>query len=354
MAKENSNSTTAEHAQRLLDFLRQQGAALSPLLILTHEYPDPDALASAFGLQHLLQQHFAIESRIVYTGVIGRMENRTMVRLLRIPAHKLKHGELRKYRHVALVDTHPQFKNNAFPAQRKATLVIDQHPADEPPLAELALVDPLCGATCVIIAQALLLLRTEIPARVATAIAYGILSDTLDLYRARRPDIAKIYLDVLQYCDMKILAQIQNPPHTRAFFVALGQGITQAVSYRRVLVAHLGTVGSPELVAQIADYLLSYQNANWVLCTGRHCGRLAVSLRAERADAPAAEVLRDIFPNRRQAGGHGSVAGGSLRVGQNASDETWRATEESLQVKLAKRLRIPARGEFRRPFQRPA
>jgi len=345
------NAEVVATAQRLLDFLKANRETLAPLLILTHEFPDPDALGSAFGLQWLLRQHLQIESRIVYTGAIGRMENREMVRLLKIPAHKLRPGELKRYRQVALVDTQPVFANNAFPANRKAALVIDQHPAEQLPNADLALVDPLCGATSVIVARALLMAEPEIPARVATALAYGILADTLDLYRARRADVVQTYLDIIRFCDMKALAHIQNPPHSRAFLVALGQGITQATAYRRVLVAHLGVVPKPELVAQIADFLLTYQNANWVFCTGRHAGRLAVSLRAERQDANAADVLRDLFPDRSHAGGHGVIAGGSLKVGRSAPEEVWHAAEQALEQKLAARLRLPAKGEFRRVFQ---
>ena len=49
----------------------------------------------------------------------------------------------------------------------------------------------------------------------ATAVAYGILTDTLDLYRAHRPDVVQTYLSVLQQADMKVLARIQNPQAVR-------------------------------------------------------------------------------------------------------------------------------------------
>jgi hypothetical protein len=86
---ETGAESSHDHASRLLRFLAERGTSLSPLLILTHDYPDPDALAAAFGLQHLLHAGFGIESRLGYRGEIGRMENRAMVRLLRIPIRKL-------------------------------------------------------------------------------------------------------------------------------------------------------------------------------------------------------------------------------------------------------------------------
>jgi nanoRNase/pAp phosphatase (c-di-AMP/oligoRNAs hydrolase) len=72
---------TETYASQLLTFLDTHGDRLSPLLVLTHDYPDPDALASAWALGHLAQA-FGIETRVVYGGLITRAENRAMVKLL--------------------------------------------------------------------------------------------------------------------------------------------------------------------------------------------------------------------------------------------------------------------------------
>jgi nanoRNase/pAp phosphatase (c-di-AMP/oligoRNAs hydrolase) len=345
-----NTATAADFAKRLLEFLERNRDTLSPLLILPHDFPDPDALSAAFGLQHLAQQRFGIESRIAFGGVIGRVENRAMVKLLRIPAHPLHKADFKRYKQVALVDTQPAFRNNPFPRQRRATLVIDQHASLEPPNAELTLVDTGCGATCVIIAQALLLAAVEIPARLATALAYGILSDTLDLYRATRPDVVETYLSVLHHSDMRALARIQNPPRSRSYFVTLNRCVREAVMRQRLIVSHLGAVNVPEMVAQMAEHLLTYDRASWAFCTGRYKGRLHLSLRTNRPDAQAGEVLRDIVDNPKNAGGHRAIAGGSFLVGTNKSDELWQQQELTLQSRLVKRLRLSRRTEFRKAF----
>jgi nanoRNase/pAp phosphatase (c-di-AMP/oligoRNAs hydrolase) len=341
---------SVNHAKRLLQFLARRKTALSPLLILTHDFPDPDALASAFALQHLAQSAFGIEARIAYGGIVGRMENRAMVRTLRIRMHRFHPVLLKRHANVALVDTQPAFQNNPFPGNRKAAIVLDQHPSDTPPEAGLAIVDPDCGATCVLVAQALLHTGEEIPARVATALAYGILTDTLDLYRARRPDVAQTYLEVLHHADMRALARIQNPVRPRKFFSVLGRGIRAAVLYRRLVVTHLGAVDTPDRVSQVAEFLLTFRRAHWCFVTGRFKGRLHASLRTIRQDAQAGEVLRDVFDKRNQAGGHGPIAGGSCRVGKDAPDEKWAERERLLTERLNGRLRIPAKIEPRKPF----
>jgi nanoRNase/pAp phosphatase (c-di-AMP/oligoRNAs hydrolase) len=336
-------------ARQLLAFLSTHQERLSPLLILTHDFPDPDALASAWGLQYLAQT-FGIETRVVYGGVITRAENRAMVTLLKIPIHKVRPGELKRHARVALVDTQPRFENNPFPAGRRATLVIDQHHSVEDVSAELAIVDTECGATCVIVAQAILLQGLEMPGKLATAIAYGILSDTLDLYRVKRADVVQTYLRVLHRCDMRTLAAIQNPQRSRRFFTMLGRGIQTAAAYRRVMVAHLGNVTSPEDVAQVADFLLTYERADWSFCTGRCRGSLYLSLRTGKPNGQASDVLRRVVNDPDEAGGHGGVAGGRISVGPNATSKQWNALEQTLQARLSKRLRLPARAAFRRVF----
>ncbi len=341
----------SQNARKLIHYLSRRSKAISPLLILTHDYPDPDTLGSAFALQYLAERDFGIQSKIVYGGVIGRMENRSMVTILKMPVYKLKSTDLKKYEHIALLDTQPGFKNNSLPANRKATIIIDQHPFVTKPTANFMIVDPECGATCVILAQALLLRKKEIPARIATALAYGILSDTLHLYRANRADVVQTYLDILPYCDMRALARIQNPSRSRKFFVTLGKGIGEALVRRGIIISHLETVESPDLVSQVADFLLTYKGRHWSFCTGRYKGKLYVSLRSNLPNVEAGEVLRDVFENKGEAGGWGGIGGGSFEVGKDASEDAYCKARLDLTERLLKRLRIPIKGEFYTPFR---
>lgn len=336
---------------RLLRYLSRHKEALSPLLILTHDYPDPDSLASAFALKHLADDHFGIPSQIVFRGVIGRTENREMVRRLRVPIRKLRPGDFRGRAKIALVDTQPGFKNNPFPPGRRAALVIDQHRPVGKPNADLALVNLECGATSVILAQALLLQRRAVPPRVATALAYGILTDTLNLYRARQPAVTKTYLKLLPFCDMRELAAIQNPPRSRRFFSTLGYAIREAMLCRDVLTIHLRDVENPDLVSQSADFFLSYRRTKVSFCTGRYNGRLHMSLRTVRPALDCGEALRDICGNRANAGGHGQVAGGSFEVGRNAPEAAWKSEEQALLVRLLDRLRVSKLRPITFPFR---
>ncbi|MBN2468849.1 MAG: DHH family phosphoesterase [Deltaproteobacteria bacterium] len=352
MKKKNTPLITSKpNARKVVQYLTKKKEVLSPLLILTHDYPDPDALASSFALYYLAGHHFNITCRIVYGGVIGRTENREMVRILRMPLHKFKAADLKRYANIALVDTQPAFENNPFPKERRATIVIDQHMSLDNPDAELAIIDNECGATSVILAQALLSLRIQIPQRVATALAYGIITDTLNLGRAKRPDIIKTYLNILSFCDMRALSRIQNPSRSLNFFATLKQAIKNAMICNKLVISHLGDVEYTDLVSQTADFLLTYDSMRWSLCTGRYYGKLHVSLRGRDPSTVASPILRSVFDNPQDAGGHDNIAGGSFDVGKEAPEARWREAENAVVQRLIERLAISSRRKFLFPFQ---
>jgi nanoRNase/pAp phosphatase (c-di-AMP/oligoRNAs hydrolase) len=180
------SAAVAADSRRLLRFLAKNRRRLSPLLVLTHDFPDPDSIASALALKFLAEAE-GISCRIAFGGVIGRTENRSMVSLLRVPIRRLRPRELSRHENVALVDTQPAFGNNRFPATRRAAIVIDQHRSHVKPNADLSIVNVDCGATSVILATALLAVRQKPPMPVATALAYGILTDTMHFFRTTNP-----------------------------------------------------------------------------------------------------------------------------------------------------------------------
>ena len=64
-------------------------AETTRILILPHNDPDPDAVASAIALRYLLEQRLNVEIRIAYHGIIGRAENKALVDYLGQPLEPL-------------------------------------------------------------------------------------------------------------------------------------------------------------------------------------------------------------------------------------------------------------------------
>jgi len=100
---------------------------------------------------------------------------------------------------------------------------------------------------------------------------------------------------------MRALIRIQNPPKSKKFFSTLNRGLQGARAFRGVIVSHLGEVEHPDLVSEIADFLLTYKGMERSLCTGRYKDKLHVSLRSNRLTDETPEILRDIFDDRKEA-----------------------------------------------------
>ena len=92
-------------------------AGTGPVLILTHDNPDPDALASGKAFATLLKSAWNIPSRLLYSGLVQRAENRAMLNLL---TPEWEHSDvltgLDQFSALALVDTQPGAGNNRLPA----------------------------------------------------------------------------------------------------------------------------------------------------------------------------------------------------------------------------------------------
>ena len=318
------------HARRLIKALTEIGRSMSPLMILTHDHPDPDSLASAWALAHLAQHLGKIRCRIVYGGMIGRAENRMMAERLLVPARPLRKGELAGVPHLALVDTQPPFKNNRCPPRRIPDLIIDHHPRHPDTQSDLALIDEEVGATTTILVEALVESGLRVPGRLATAIVYGIGSETQNLGREASPRDMDAYQYFWPKAHMKTLWRISNPQRSEEFFGTLARGVRDAFVVGRAIGVHLGSVHTPDSVAQTADFLLTLERMQWSVVTARYGGRLHVSLRSNDPGAGAGRLLKRLLGGGNRGGGHAMIAGGSVEVGESADENNWRRAEDSI------------------------
>ena len=129
-------------AKERVENLRATFESRRRALVLTHDNPDPDALASAFVLAAVLAHLTDVECEVGYAGIIGRAENRAMLRELDLAPARIHGDTLQRFDAIALVDTQPGFGNNSLPEDRQATAVVDHHPGRDD-LADVANVDEL-------------------------------------------------------------------------------------------------------------------------------------------------------------------------------------------------------------------
>jgi nanoRNase/pAp phosphatase (c-di-AMP/oligoRNAs hydrolase) len=308
-----------------LDLLFKAFQGANSALILPHNDPDPDAIASAVALGHLLAGQLGIDSRVSYGGIIGRAENRALQRYLDNPLQPLADGDLRQGVPVVLVDTQPGAGNNPLPAGAAVAVVIDHHPLRaETAAASFADVRPGVGATSTILTEYLQMAGLELPVPLATALFYGIKTDTGGLSRGASSDDVVAYLSLLPQIDILALAQVERSQVPADYFRSLSTALGAALLYDGVLVTYLGTMAYPDLAAEMADILLRSESAQWVICMGIYRDRLILSVRTQDPRGKAGSLARAMVAGQGTAGGHGTSAGGQVSLDDRSPGEVVR------------------------------
>jgi nanoRNase/pAp phosphatase (c-di-AMP/oligoRNAs hydrolase) len=320
-------------------------AAAPHVFVCTHRNPDPDSISSALALRFLLEHGAGVRATVAIEGVIGRAENRAMVSLLRLNLRPLETLHGFDWAQVALVDTQPRSGNNSFPRGVRPLIVIDHHPALKTTDAGWADLRPAYGATATILTEYLRDSGLAVPSWLATALAYGISSETRDLGRGAGELDLEAYLHLYPRVRKRILARIEHPRLPRSYFAVLDRALHRAFSHRNVIGSRLGDVETPDSVAEIADFLLAHERMGWSIVTGRHGGQLYVSVRALRGRG-AGTLLRELLGDRGTAGGHGRMAGGQVPLAGLTEFEI-EALEEELPARLLELLGFRGRAEFR-------
>ncbi len=326
---------TRERFPAFAEFVRSEGGK-GRWLVLTHDNPDPDAIAAAAALRTLLKQAFGRRVTAAYGGIIGRAENQEMVRLLGVRLSHRRHLDFGNYRHFALVDTQPRTGNNQLPHDIVPDLVFDHHPprqaSQRVPVADIR---PQYGATATILAEYLLASGLELDKRDATAIVYAVRAETQDFGREFSAADKAVYESALLQVDHRALARIQNPRLPLSYFRNLHQAVESLEGVSTLVISHLDDVEQPDIVPEIADLLLRLEGKTWSLCTGSYDGRVYLSLRTTNPRADAGRLMRRMIGRRGKGGGHGMIAGGW--VGLNHRDA--RSVQRGLAEALARYLK---------------
>ena len=309
-----------------LTSLLQALAHPGPLVILPHDNPDPDALASAAALKHLAATLLERDAHIALGGIVGRAENRAMLTYLNITLVPVSEVRFGRDTQVILVDTQPGRSNNSLPDGVVPVGVIDHHPAYAA-YANVPFLDlrEQYGATSTILTEYLRESKHVPEAKIATALFYGITAETQDLGReATAADIEAAHF-LYPYTNKRRLAKIENARVPREYFRVFGEGIDRATLYDRVVVSMLGEVQYPDMVAELADFLLRLDEVEWAAAIGTFGTCLHVSVRTTDRDVNAGDLLQRVLGSK-VAGGHDMIAGGRIPVGDDPAAHERAAT----------------------------
>ena len=290
-----------------------QLAGHKSLLVYTHDNPDPDSLAAALGLGRLIEHELGAAVTLAQGGIVGRAQNRAMVDVLKIPLVPVEEIDPDSFDTIALVDSQPETGNNSLPTDHRIDIVVDHHPL-RPGSARAPWCDirPDLGATSTIVFEYLRARAVPVDAALATAFFFALRTETRDLGRESTEAERTAYIELVPLVDHSMLYRMTHPKVPREHFAALDRALRSAQVFGDLVAVNLGTLGYPDLVAEIADLMLAYEDARYVLCIGQYEGSAYLSLRTEATDARAGSVMRQIVGTDGAAGGHGTMAGARL------------------------------------------
>lgn len=313
------------HVRERVEQLQSALVDARRILILTHPNPDPDAIASALGMRTVLGRNRQTAT-IGYLGrPLARPENLAMIELLEIDLKRVDESELEHYDAVVLVDC----QENVFARYElpRIAAVIDHHPEQAQYEADFRDVVPEEGSTATIITRYLQALETEPSQRLATALLYGVKTDTFFLKREVNPDDIQSFMYLYPRSNVNLLRRIEDPEVPLDDIHLMGKALQQSRIENNVFLVGLDAdVPGEDIVARLADYGLQVKGADWSLAYAPLGDSVIISVRNVGYVRHAGRAVDKAFGRFGPAGGHRSAARAILAVEavEEALGQEWR------------------------------
>ena len=274
------------------------------VLILLHNDPDPDALASGLALRNVLRRTKQTAIIAALQGVT-RPENQRMVDLLDLHVEIITADQVNEFERVAMVDVQPHYFGGAI---NHVDLVIDHHPEQAGYSAVYKDIRTDYGSTSTILSEHLRAVDANISERTATAMLYAIKSDTLFFNRqASRVDLeAFSYLYPL--ADAMQIRRMEGADITMDRLDAVLRARQHGQVVEQVFCTFLGTLPREDFIPYVADFYLQLESVRWTIVAGIVNDSLVMSVRNLGYSRNAGDFVRRYFGAIGSAGGHRAMA----------------------------------------------
>jgi nanoRNase/pAp phosphatase (c-di-AMP/oligoRNAs hydrolase) len=274
------------------------------VLILLHNDPDPDALASGLALRSLLR-------RTKTTAIIGAMqgvtrpENLRMANLLDIHVEQISPSSLNDFERIATVDVQPHY----FPGLLdRVDLVIDHHPEQPGYSAVFKDIRADYGSTCTILTEHLRAVDVDISERTATAMLYAIKSDTLFFSRHTNRSDLEAFTYLYPLADAALIRKMEGAEITLDRLKYVVRATDCGTMGEQVFSAFVGEAPREDFITYTADFFLQLEDVKWTIISGTVGDKLIVSVRNLGYSRNAGEFVKKVFADLGSAGGHRALA----------------------------------------------
>ncbi|MCL9817593.1 DHH family phosphoesterase [Natronocalculus amylovorans] len=289
-----------------------------PLGVFAHDNPDPDAIASALAFAELASK-MGVDGQAYYFGEISHQENRALVNLLEIPITQCDPNTFdpNAYGSIALVDHSQPGINNSLPEETPVDFVIDHHPPRVPIDRDGRFVDirPDVGSTSTLLAEYYQRLGFKPTEQIATALVYGIRTDTKDFTREVSQADFEAAAFLYPSTDESALGRVETPSVGPEVLRTTAKAIRNREVRGTALTTCVGEIKDRDTLSQASDLLLTMAGIETTVVYGFMNGVVYVSGRARGSKIDLGETFREAFDQIGSAGGHTDMAGGQLPLG---------------------------------------
>ena len=274
------------------------------VLILLHNDPDPDALASGLALRNLLR-------RTKTTAIIGaiqgvtRPENLRMANMLDIHVEQITPASLNDFERIATVDVQPHYFGGQL---NRADLVIDHHPEQPGYSAVFKDIRADYGSTCTILTEHLRAVDVNISERTATAMLYAIKSDTLFFARHTNRVDLDAFTFLYPLSDAALIRKMEGAEITLERLDYVTRASQGGILREQVFSAFIGEAPREDFIPYTADFFLQLEDVKWTIVAGVVGSSLIVSVRNLGYSRNAGEFVKRWFGDIGSAGGHRAMA----------------------------------------------
>ena len=284
------------------------------IVVITHDNPDPDAIAGGWALLLLIQQKLEIRARLIGGGEVVRAENRHMLKLLQPPLELVQNLQPTTETAAIFVDCELESANHLPITAPLVPVVVIDHHATSKCRQRLPFVDvrPKVAASATIAAGYLREQKLEPSEKLATALQYAIRTET----RGSATAHSRLDRAIIQWLTTRAnptwLAEIENAPLSRAYFSDMVLAMQNTFLYDGAAFCLLPRAEGPEVVGEVADLLIRCDGISRVLCGAAFGHDVLLSTRTQRNGEDAALLLQTTIAGIGRGGGHHHRAGGKI------------------------------------------
>ena len=307
------------------------------VFIQTHNFPDPDAISSAYGLKRLLEAR-GVKCSICYKGKIDRYAMLRFIEYLDTAVINMDDLSYMKGSDEIILVDGQKGNANLVDLIGDEVICIDHHPTFEQVNYRYADIRPDVGACASIVASYFYETNTPIDEKTATALIYGIKVDMANLSRG----VSKLDLDMFYklywLADHEILSKLERSEIQFGDLEAYASAIQSIKIFDNIGIAHTGQNCPEQLIASISDFMLALSELDCSIVYSIRKDGIKLSIRSCDVSIDSGNLANIALKGIGSGGGHATMAGGFVPYPENMSsvDMFVREIEERFMDELAK------------------